>query len=87
MIFVFFCPIKRAEFAINVADIGVVNVSIDNVSHDLVSLAVVGQALRLLSPFISQGTKLFERPAVKLQRVIGRNPFACENLFYQRISI
>src|SRR2546430_1221171 len=35
MIRIFFRAIKRAEFAINVADIGVVDVAIDDVGDDL----------------------------------------------------
>src|SRR5206468_9236901 len=41
MILVAFRPIKRAEFAVNVADIRVVDIAIDDVSHDLASAPAV----------------------------------------------
>src|SRR5919106_449330 len=85
MIFVFLGAIERAELAVNVAHVRVIDVSIDDVGNDLISLAVVGQALRLSSPFIGQGAKFFQRQAIKFERFIRRNSFACEHFFPQPI--
>src|SRR5207249_11367004 len=41
MILVAFRPIKGAEFAVNVADIRVVDIAIDDVSHDLASAPAI----------------------------------------------
>ena len=87
MIFVALRPIKRAEFAVNIANVRVIDVAIDNVGHDFVSLAVVRQALRLPSSFVCQRAKLFERQLIKLNGFAWRDSFPRQHSFYQRISI
>jgi hypothetical protein len=47
MIVVFFGAIKSAELAIDVADVGVIDVAVDDVGDDLVAPPVVGRALAL----------------------------------------
>ena len=64
MIVIFFGAIKRAELAINVADVGVIDVAINDVGHDFISVAVVGRTLRLSSPLIGQCAKLLQRPFI-----------------------
>jgi hypothetical protein len=64
MIVIFFRAIKRAELAINVADVGVIDVAIDDVGHDFISVAVVGRTLRLSSPLIGQRSQLLQRPLI-----------------------
>ena len=45
MIVVFFGAIKRAELAIDIADVGVIDVAIDDVSDDVISAAIVGGSI------------------------------------------
>jgi hypothetical protein len=87
MIFVAFRPIKCAKFAVNVADVCVVDVPIDDVSHDLASTSAVTFRLCQVPSRISKRAQLFQRPPIQFERVVCRNPFARENSFRQRISI
>ena len=64
MIFVAFGPIKRAEFAINVADVCVIDVAIDDVGHNLASAAAVTVRLCQIAPRIGKRSQLFQRPAI-----------------------
>ena len=80
-------PIKSTEFAINIADIGVIDVAIDNVGHDLIAPAIVGQALRLSTPLIRQNAEFLQRETIQFARVPGRNSFPGQNLFRQCVSI
>src|SRR6185436_2437416 len=38
-------PVKRAEFAINVANVGVIDIAIDDIGDDLVTTILVGAGL------------------------------------------
>src|SRR5437763_1829934 len=67
MIFIFFGSIKRAEFAVNIADICVINVSIDNVSDDLAAASVVASRLCQVPSRICQSAQFLQRKARKLQ--------------------
>ena len=87
MIFVAFRPIKRAEFAVNVADIRVVDIAIDDVSHDLASAPAIAFRLRQIASRIGKRTEFFQRPVIQLERVVCRNPFARKNSFGERVSI
>ena len=87
MIFIAFRAIKRAELAVNIADVRVIDVSIDNVGHDLASAIAVAFRLRQVAPCIRQHAEFFQRPLVQLERVFRRNSFARENFFRQRVSI
>ena len=63
MIFIFFGSIKRAEFAVNIADIRVINVSIDNVSDDLAAASAVASRLAVASceDWLASAEALYER--------------------------
>src|SRR5512132_3276900 len=52
MIFVAFGPIKRAELAVNVANVCVVDVAIDDVRHDLAAASAVTFRLCQIAPRI-----------------------------------
>ena len=80
VVLIFFGAIKCAELAVNIADVRVIDVAIDDVGHDLFAAAVVGRALRLSSPCVSQGPEFFQRPAIKLQRFVAGDAFAGEDL-------
>ena len=79
MIIIFFRSIKRAELAIDIADVGVVDIAIDNVSDDFAPAAVVTFLLRKIAARIGEGAQFLQRPPIKLQRVFARNSFARQN--------
>ena len=54
MIGVLLRAVERAEFAVNVADVGVVDVAIDDVGHDLSPAPMVSFLLREIAPRIGQ---------------------------------
>ena len=64
-------PVKRAELAVNVADVGVVDVAIDDVGHDLCAAPIVALAFDLIAPRVRQRAEFFERQPVKLERIGG----------------
>src|SRR5207302_2648643 len=55
--------VKCAKLTVNIANIGVVDVSIDNVSHYLIAFAVIRRALRFSSAFVGQCAEFLERKA------------------------
>ena len=75
-----FCPIKRAKFAINVANVGVVDVPIDDVSDDLIATAIIRGALGQMPASIRQRAQFFEWQEIKLLRLSLINPPAVPNL-------
>ena len=81
MILILFRAIKRTELAIDVADVGVIDVSIDDVGDDLAFL------FRQIAPRIGQRAQLSQRPAIKLECFGRRNAFAAENLLLQSFAI
>jgi hypothetical protein len=54
MVFVFFRPVERAELAVNVADVRVIDVAIDDVSHDLTATLVIAGRLGQIAPRVGQ---------------------------------
>ena len=87
MIVVPFGPIKRAELAVNVADIGVIDVAIDDVGDNLAAPFPVMFFFRQVASRVSQRTKLGERPAVKLERFRRRDALVVENFFLQGFAV
>jgi hypothetical protein len=64
MILILLCSIKRAELAVNVADVCVVDVSIDNVGDDVASASRVAFRLCQIAPRGGQRSHLFQRQAI-----------------------
>jgi hypothetical protein len=87
MIFVAFGPVKRAELAVHVADIRVIDVAIHDVGHDLAAAAAVTFRLRQIAPRIGKRSQLFQRPTIQFQCVVLRNPRALQDFFRERISV
>ena len=52
--------VEGAEFAIDVADVGVIDVAIDDVSGDLVAAAIVSVFLGELAAVIGEGAEFLE---------------------------
>src|SRR6266404_3429704 len=61
--------IKGAEFAVNVANIGIINVAIDNVGDYFVAAPGIGIGLCELPPSIRQRTQFLEWQRIELQRL------------------
>src|SRR6516164_1257242 len=76
---IFFGPIKRTKFAINVADVGVVNVAINDICHDFVSATPKGVRLRHLTPAIRKLPQFIQGQAVQLHSLSGVDPLAIQN--------
>ena len=83
MIVVLFGAIKRAELAVNVADIGVIDVAIDDVGDDLAAPVPIMFFFREVAPRVGQRAELRERPAVKRERLRRRDASAAENFLHQ----
>ena len=71
MIVVLFRAHEGAEFAVDVADVGVIDVAVDDVGDDFVAVAVVGGALDLATARVGQFAELGERREIKLLRLLG----------------
>ena len=70
---------ERAELAVDVADVRVIDVPVDDVGDDLVAVAVVVRALALASARIGQFAQLGQRREIKLLRLLGRDASAVEH--------
>src|SRR4029077_2811871 len=73
VVFVPFGAIKRAKFAIDVADVRVVHVAIDDIRDYLASAATIRVTLYRLTPEIGQRAKLLKRQIVKRAGIVLRN--------------
>jgi hypothetical protein len=76
---IFLGPIKRAKFAINVADVGVVDVAINDIGHDFVSATPEGVRLRHLTPSIRELPQFVQGQAIQLHSIFGVDPLAIQN--------
>ena len=83
---VFFRAVKRAELAIHIADIGVIDVAIHVVGDDLVAASVEILRLRELTAAVGQHTQFFQRPGVKPRRLGRINAGTAPNLLEQIIT-
>ena len=75
MIFIFLRPIKRAEFAVNVANVRVIDVAIDDVGHDLASTAVVTFSFRQIAPRVGQSAQVLPAASDKARAPRRARPF------------
>ena len=76
MVVVFLCSIKRAELAVNIADVGVVHVPVDDIGDDRVSRPVVRISFQLVSSGGCERAELRHGEVVKGERILLRNAFA-----------
>src|SRR5688500_13171285 len=84
VIFVLLRPVERAELAVNVANVRVVDVAIDDVSHDLTSAIAVAGTLRQVAPHSGQRTQGLERLGIECERFRPGNALTREHLLRQR---
>src|SRR5213596_3117978 len=68
--------IKGAEFAIDVADIRVIDVAINDVGDDLIAATVVGALLGELTAPVRKNPQSLQRQMVKSQRLSLINPLS-----------
>jgi hypothetical protein len=87
MVCVMLGSIERAEFAVNVANIRVINIAIDDVGHDFAAAATVAFGFRQFAPRIRKRGQFFQWPPIQFQRVIRGNSRALQNSLGQHISI
>src|SRR4029450_11492726 len=87
MIFVALGPIKRTEFAVNVANVRVIDVAVGDVSHDLASASAVPFFFGQISPRVCQRAQFFQWQAIKLERFVGRNALALEHFVCETVAI
>ncbi len=80
-------PVKRAELAIHIANVGVIDVAVRNVGHDLAPASAVTFFLGEISPHIGQRAQFFQRQRIKLKRFLGRDSSAFEHFVGQRVAI
>ena len=85
-IVVSFRAIKGAEFAIDIADIRVVDVAIDDVGDDLVTPPVVSICLRQLPTPVRQRAQFLQRQMVKPQRLSLVDARSIPNLLQQLVQ-
>ena len=78
--------VEGAELAIDVADVGVVNIPIDDVGDDLVALPVVSFRLGEFTPTMGQRAEFFEREGMKTTSFIGVYPGAIPDTLKQIID-
>ncbi len=79
MIVILFCAIESTEFAIDVADVGVVDIPINDIRYDFVPASVEGGLLGELTTHIGEGAQLIERKTVKGERILVGNAFATDH--------
>src|SRR5437016_4306277 len=66
-IIVLFGAIKGAKLAIDVADVGIIDIAIHDVSDDVVPMPIVSGGFGQLTPAIGQRAELFKRQMIELE--------------------
>ena len=84
-IVILFDPVKCTELAINVADIGVIDIAIDDVGDDFVPAAVVGGGFGEFTTAISESTELLQRELIKAQGLELVDALAIPNLLHKLV--
>ena len=78
--------IKRAELAIDIADVGVIDIAINDVGDDVVAATVVSVGLRKLPPAVGERAEFFQRQMIKPQRFGLVNALAIPDFLQQLIQ-
>ena len=79
-VLVAFSPVKRAKLAVDVADVGVVDVSVDDVGDDLVATPAVGRAFGQFAPGVGEFPQFLQGGMVKRSCLGERDALPGENL-------
>ena len=83
---VLFRPVKRAELAIDVADVGVIDIAVNDVGDDVVAAAVEILRLGQLPAAVGERAELFERQGIKPQRLGRVDAPAVPNFLQQLVQ-
>ena len=83
---VLFHPVKRAELAIDVADVGVIDVAVNDVGDDVI--AATGEILRLgeLAAAVGQRAEFLQRQMIKPQRLALVDALALPHFLEQLVQ-
>src|SRR5437868_8193143 len=79
-------PVECAEFAIDIANVSVVDITIDDVRHDVSTPSVVIRALRQLTPPVRQRAKFLERQTIEPLSVLRGDAHSVPNFLQKRIE-
>ena len=82
---VLFRAVKGAEFAIDVADVGIIDVAVNDVGDDLVAASLVGGGAGQLAAAMGQHPQFLQREAVKAAGFFRADAPAGPNFFQQLI--
>jgi hypothetical protein len=80
MVRVLLRPVKRAELAVNVADVRVIDVPIDDVRDDSLAVTIEPRPGREIAPMIRERAEFVQRQLVKSPSVFLRDSFTCKDL-------
>ena len=83
---VLFRPIKRAELAIDIADVGIVDVAVNLVGDDVIAAAVEILCLGQLPAAVGERAEFFQRQMIKPQRLGLVDAPAVPNLLQQPVQ-
>ena len=64
MIFILLRPIEGAKFAVNVTDVGIINIPIDDIGHDFRSATTVAFCFCQMPSTVREGAKFIEWPSI-----------------------
>ena len=78
--------VERTELAVNVADIGVVDVAVNDVGDDVIASVVVGMCLGELATSVGERAEFFQRELGKTLCFFRVDAFAIPNFLEQRIK-
>jgi hypothetical protein len=78
---VLFGPVKIAKLAIDVANVGVVDVAVENVGHNLIAVSSVGIFLNLLTPGVGELAKIGQGGVIKFAKLFAADPFSGKDFF------
>ena len=85
-IVVLFHAVKRAELAIDIANIGVIDVAVNVVGDDVVAATVVSLRLGKLAAAVGERAEFFQRQMIKPQRLGLGNAFAVPDFLQQLVQ-
>ena len=78
--------VKRAEFAINIANIGVIDIAVHVVGDDLIAAIIISRGLRELAATVGERAEFLQRQNIKPQRFRLGNAFAIPDFLQQLIK-
>ena len=85
-IIVLFHAVKGAELAINIANIGVIDVAVDVVSDDFIAATVIGGRLGELAAAVGERAEFFEGQTIQTQGLGLVDPLAVPHFLQQLVQ-